>query len=96
MIYLFQNMSWAKLCWDLSWAKKIELSKLLPQVHHSYSIELEWDEYYVKGNRAFFLWQPPHSELNGWFDKRPSKILKSHILEETLKNYSWSNRQFDF
>lgn len=96
MIYLFQSMSWAKLSWDLSWIKKVELSQLLPQVNHSYVVELERNEDYAKEGKAYFLWQPPHSELNGWFDKRPSEILKSYVLEGTLISLSGKNLKFDF
>jgi hypothetical protein len=97
-IYLFQSMSWAKLCWDLSFTEKVELSKLLPQINHSYPIVLQWEEYCptAEKGKAFFLWQPPHSELNGWHDGRPSEILKSYILEGTLTNYSLYSREFDF
>lgn len=89
-------MSWAKLCWDLSFTEKVELSKLLPQTNCFYQIILEWEEYYKEEDKAFFLWQPPHSELNGWFDKRPSEILKSYVLRGTITNYSVNNRKFNF
>jgi hypothetical protein len=96
MIYLFQSMSWAKLCWYLSWAEKVELNQLLPQSNRSYPIELEWEENYAKEGKALFLWLPPHSELNGWFEKRPSEILKSYVLKGILTNPSLNNRKFDF
>lgn len=96
MINLFQSMIWAKLRWDLSFAKKVKLSELLPQINHSYPIALEWNEDYAEEGKAFFLWLPPHSELNGWFDKRPSEILKSYVLEGTLTDSSLDNCQFNF
>ena len=96
MIYLFQSMIWSKLSWDLSWADTIEINKLLPKINCSYPIVLEREENYAKAGKAFFLWLPPHSELNGWFDKRPSEILKSYMLEGTLANSSLNNREFDF
>jgi hypothetical protein len=95
-IYLFQSMSWAKLCWDLSSTEKVKLSKLLLQINHSYQIVLEWEEYCPTEDKAFFLWRPPHSELNGWHDGRPSEILKSYILEGTLTNYSLYSYEFNF
>ena len=96
MIYLFQSMIWSKLSWDLSWADKIEISKLLPKINCSYPIVLEREEDYAEEGKALFLWLPPHSELNGWFDKRPSEILKSYVLEGTLTNPSSNNLKFDF
>ncbi|VEP15435.1 conserved hypothetical protein [Hyella patelloides LEGE 07179] len=89
-------MSWAKLCWDLSFTEKVELSKLLPKINHSYQIVLEWEEYCPREGKTFFLWQPPHSELNGWFDGRPSEILKSYVLQGTITNYSLYSREFNF
>lgn len=89
MIYLFQTMSWTKLNWDLSWSEKISLSELLPKVNHSYPIELgKENKDYAKEGKVYFLWQPPHSELNGWYDKRPSEILKSYIATIILLRYS--------
>lgn len=54
MIYLFQSMSWSRLCWDLSWKEKVELNKLLPKINHFYQIELEWEEYYPTESKVFF------------------------------------------
>lgn len=36
---------------------------------------------YIKEGVAYFIWKPPHSELNGWFDDRPSEILKSYVIK---------------
>lgn len=89
-------MIWSKLCWDASCAEKVELSKLLPKINGSYPVQLQWNENYAKEGKAFFLWLPPHSELNGWFDKRPSEILKSYVLEGILTNSSDDYCKFDF
>lgn len=99
-IELLQTMQWSKLCWDASWEEVIELNDLLPKVGQKYPIKLEDNEYYAQEGKAYFLWLPPHSEFNGWYDTRPSEILKSYVLEGTLSNPSsnYESREwfFDF
>lgn len=87
-IELLQTMQWSKLRWDDSWEEIIELDSLLPEVGHQYRVQLTENENSTKNGRAFILWQPPHSDLNGWWDKRPSEILKSYIIEGILTNRS--------
>lgn len=87
-IELLQTMQWSKLHWDDSWEEIIELDSLLPKVGEQYRVQLTENEKSTKDGRAFILWQPPHSELNGWWDKRPSEIFKSYVIEGTLSNRS--------
>lgn len=97
-IELLQTMQWAKLCWDKNWGDVIEIESLLPKVGEKYPIKLEDNEYYAEEGKAYILWLPPHSELNGWWDKRPSEILKSYVLEGTLSNPSsnYEKREYFF
>ena len=97
-IQLLQTMQWSKLCWDKSWEDIIEIDSLLPKTSEKYPIKLEDNEYYAEEGKAYILWLPPHSELNGWWDKRPSEILKSYVLEGTLSNPSsnYEKREYFF
>ena len=97
-IKLLQTMQWSKLCWEASWEDTIELEDLLPEVGNTYPIKLDDNEYYTEKGKAYILWLPPHSELNGWWDKRPSEILKSCVLEGTLSNPSsnYEKRKYFF
>ena len=81
---ILQSMQWSKLCWDLSWNERIDLETIVPKVGNSYPIELTWNEDYTRIGFVEFLWQPPHSELNGWTD-RPSEIFKSFIIGGKLE-----------
>lgn len=97
-IQLLQTMQWSKLCWDESWEDVIELDSLLPKVGKTYPIKLEENEDYAEEGKAYILWLPPHSELNGWYEKRPSEILKSYVLEGTLSNAvsNYEKREYFF
>ncbi len=95
-IELLQTMEWSKLCWDQSFEKLIGLDILLPKIGKQYPVKLERNEDFSKEGQAFILWQPPHSELNGWYDKRPSEILRSYVVEGNLKNPSSNGLSFDF
>jgi len=81
---ILQSMQWSKLCWDLSWNERIDLEAIVPKVGNSYPIELTWNEGYSPIGFVELLWQPPHSELNGWTD-RPSEIFKSFIIGGKLE-----------
>ncbi len=89
-------MQWSKLCWDLSWEKEIDLYAVLPEVGKTYPVHFDMNEDNVKAGSANLLWLPPHSELNGWFDKRPSEILNSYVLAGRLKRQRDSVLDFDF
>lgn len=97
-IKILQTMKWSKLCWDQSFAKIIELDTMLPKVDQNYPIVLDRHEDFAEEGRAFILWQPPHSELNGWWDKRPSEMLKSYVVEGELTNRreNWEARELTF
>ena len=75
-IELLQTMEWSKLCWDQSFEEIMSLDLILPKTGEIYSVRFEENEDFVREGSAFILWQPPHSELNGWDDKRPSEITK--------------------
>lgn len=95
-IKLLQTMQWSKLCWDLSWEKEIDLYAVLPEVGKTYPVHFDMNEDNVKAGPANLLWLPPHSELNGWFDKRPSEILNSYVLAGRLKHRRDFVLDFDF
>jgi len=96
-IELLQTMEWSKLCWDLSFERIIELDSLLPSIGKTYPVKFARNEEFVEEEGySFLLWQPPHSELNGWYDKRPSEILRSYVLGGTLKHKGSSGLAFEF
>jgi hypothetical protein len=95
-IELLQTMEWSRLCWDQSFEEVINLDSVLPKVGNTYPVKFSRNENFVKEGQAFLLWQPPHSELNGWFDKRPSEILSSYVLEGRLRNAKYGELTFDF
>lgn len=97
-VELLQTMQWSRLCWDESWDEVIHLDTLLPKVGQTYPIKLDENEDHAKEGQAYLLWLPPHSELNGWYDKRPSEILKSYVLEGTLSNAvsNYEKREYFF
>ena len=88
---LFQSVEWSRICWDESWSDKISISDILPKEGSHYEIKLLKNEDYAKEGQASFLWRPPHSELNGWDDKRPSEILNSYILTGVLSDSQREN-----
>ena len=89
-------MEWSQLCWDQSFEKIMQLDLILPKVGDTYPVKFESNENFVRGGSAFILWQPPHSELNGWYDKRPTEILKSYVLRGLLKPTNERGLAFDF
>lgn len=95
-IELLQTMEWSRLCWDQSFEEVIDLDSVLPRVGNTYPAKFSRNEDFVKEGKAFLLWQPPHSELNGWFDKRPSEILNSYVIEGRLKRAKYDELTFDF
>jgi len=95
-IELLQTMEWSKLCWDQSFKEIMPLDLVLPKTGEIYSVKFEKNEDFVREGSAFILWQPPHSELNGWDDKRPSEILKSYVLKGFLKPIDETGLAFDF
>ncbi len=95
-IELLQTMEWSRLCWDQSFEKVIDLGSILPKAGTTYHVRFARNEDFAKEGHAFLLWQPPHSELNGWHDKRPSEILRSYVLEGCLRHVSPDGLAFDF
>ena len=95
-IKILQSMEWSKLYWENSFKDLIQLHEILPKIGFSYPVTLERNEDYANEGKAFILWRPPHSDLNGWNDKRPSEILKSYIIEGNLKQIRGNYLQFSF
>ncbi|PSB54183.1 hypothetical protein [Chamaesiphon polymorphus] len=95
-IELIQTMQWTQLCWEMSFKKIVDIDLVLPQIGGTYPIKIEDNEDFAKEGQAFILWQPPHSELNGWYNKRPSEILKSYVLDGTIRTMSPNGLEFDF
>ena len=95
-IELLQTMEWSKLEWDQSFENVIDLNSLLPTIGKTYPVKFNRNEDFAKNGQAFLLWQPPHSELNGWDEKRPSEILRSYVLEGTLKHANSGGLTFEF
>jgi hypothetical protein len=95
-IELIQTMQWTQLCWETSFENTIDLDLVLPKLGTVYPIKIQRNENFTKKGKVFILWQPPHSELNGWHDKRPSEILKSYVLDGSISNPSPSGLEFDF
>ncbi len=95
-IELIQTMQWTQLCWEVSFKSIIDLENILPKIGYTYPIKIDENEDFAKEGKTFLLWQPPHSELNGWYDKRPSEILKSYVLDGLIKNKRANGLEFDF
>ncbi len=95
-IEVFQTMQWARLLWEQSFQEVIELNNVLPIIGNTYPVEFERNEDHAKEGKAYILWLPPHSELNGWYDLRPSEILKSYVLQGELKGEREPGVKFDF
>lgn len=89
------SMVWSKLCWDKSWEKCIDLDDVLPKANQVYPVTLRKSNSRICGI-ARLLWKPPHSDLNGWNDIRPSEISKSYVLDGVLSNPSINGMNFDF
>ncbi len=95
-VELLQTMEWSKLCWDQCFEKLIPLDLVLPKVGEIYPVKFEKNEDFIREGYGFILWKPPHSELNGWDDKRPSEILKSYVIKGLLNNVKGNGLAFDF
>lgn len=99
-IEVLQTMQWSKLCWNESFEAVIALETLLPVIRKTYFIKLNVNESFTEEGIAYILWRPPHSELNGWWDKRPSEILDSYIIEGVLTDLRLNDKNreatFDF
>jgi len=96
MIKLLQTIEWSKTCWDESWREKVVVEDILPKVGGEYEITLDNSEKYTEEGKVYSLWKPPHSELNGWYDKRPSEILKSYVIEGILRKDNKNEHKFYF
>ncbi|MDO6422291.1 hypothetical protein [Saccharophagus degradans] len=95
-IVLLQTMEWSKLSWNQSFEKVIPIDLLLPKTGSVYSVNFSKNEDFVEKGTAFILWTPPHSELNGWDDKRPTEILRSYVLKGFLKPVDNTALTYDF
>lgn len=95
-IILLQTMQWTKLNWLNSFNPVLELKTILPRVGQRYPLTLSQNEAFPSEGTAYVLWTPPHSELNGWYDKRPSEILKSYVLQGNLSASKPDGLNFHF
>lgn len=95
-IELLQTMEWSRLCWEQSFEERVALSSILPVIGNTYPVKFESNEYSVSEGIARILWKPPHSELNGWDDKRPSEIMSSYVLEGGLTKRHGEGLCFNF
>lgn len=95
-IELLQTMEWSRLCWDQSFEERIALSSILPVIGNTYPVKFESNEYFVSEGVSRILWKPPHSELNGWDDKRPSEIMSSYVLDGVLTERQGEGLCFNF
>ncbi|AJQ97496.1 hypothetical protein [Gynuella sunshinyii] len=95
-IELLQTMEWSRLCWDQSFEERIVLSSILPVIGNMYPVKFESNEDFVSEGVARILWKPPHSELNGWGDKRPSEIMSSYVLDGVLTERHGEGLCFNF
>ncbi|WP_157672167.1 hypothetical protein [Cellvibrio sp. PSBB006] len=73
---ILDHISWADHGGDLSWNERVLISDLLPTAGTdvAYSSRIPLPEAYVS-----FLWVPPHSEYNGFFD-RPYEFVKARLI----------------
>lgn len=99
------SAQWSKLNWDTSWEFIIDLEDLLPQVGRKYVLPITMNKrvmpikmkyHNLKNGNAHFLWTPPHSELNGWYDTRPSEILNTFVVEGLVENRELGEESIDF
>lgn len=91
------SVQWSKLNKDdKSWDFIVDLDELLPKVGRKYALPVSDNENAIKDGKAYILWTPPHSELNGWFDKRPSEILQTFVVEGLIATRAHDVEMFDF
>jgi len=81
VIEVLDTVVWSKLKWEESCETTVDINTLLPQVGERYFLPLHFNQQNPKNGKATIVWKPPHSELNGWDDKRPSDMLKSYVVE---------------
>jgi len=88
-VNVIESIQWSRLNWELSWQRTVELEKLLPSIGGVYVPT--FDSYYqnrIVDGETHIIWKPPHSELNGWADKRPAEILKSFLVKGLIETHS--------
>lgn len=95
-IEVLQTMKWSQLCWDQSFEKVIHMEDILPKKGETYPVNLTENENYAQEGDICILWQPPHSELNGWNNKRPAEIINSYVLKGKLRHSDVQGVQFKF
>ena len=80
---LIIGVPWSELRWEASWRPLVPVAALLPCPGEE--IEVRLDPFFETppDGSASLLWQPPHSELNGWRE-RPSEVLESCVIEGEL------------
>ena len=95
-IKVIDTVEWSRFNWDRSWEKSIDLDMLLPQTGIKYEIPVCFNQAPIENGTAYVIWKPPHSDLNGWSDKRPSEILKSYVIKGEVKTLARNPERVDF
>ncbi len=95
-IKIIDRALWSKRSWELSFKKTIELEDILPKEGNVYPIVFDGELDPSNFGELLILWKPPHSELNGWLDKRPSEILSSYVLVGDLRYRNGGKEEYEF
>lgn len=94
-ICIDDSMVWSRLCWDKSWESQSDIDEILPKADQVYPVSFR--QYHsLKSGVSSILWKPPQSDINGWYENRPSEISKSFVLDGVLSNPSSNRLNFDF
>jgi len=95
-IEIIVTVQWSKFNWDMSFENVVALESLLPLEGRVYDLPFSENQRPLVDGKAYIIWRPPHSELNGWWDKRPTEILKSYVVEGEVETDAEQNKQFKF
>lgn len=95
-IKLNDSVLWSKISWEMSFEKTIIVDDILPEIGVVYPVVFDCDYTPSKTGELHVLWKPPHSELNGWSDKRPSEILSSFVINGELRYRTGSTTEYEF
>lgn len=96
IIDVMDSVEWSKLNWDISFENTVDLERLLPQIGKKYELPIHFNQTSPKDGTAYIIWKPPHSDINGWYDKRPSEILKSYVIKGEIKTRPNNVGNFEF
>jgi hypothetical protein len=96
VVEIIDTVVWSDLKWKESCEKIAHIDQLLPQIGQKVVLPLHFNQQQPKDGKATIVWKPPHSELNGWSDKRPSDILKSYLIEGNIVTGPAESSNFEF